>query len=700
MIRRLPTPILLFSLLLLLLTSCRVDTLTNLRWNSDWILPLATSESGLEDIIQDTTLSVNDEGVFALVFRDTLTSISLADLVDFPDVELGFAVRLDSISLNTDTINQQVTMGQLATQLAAQGNILGQLINNNHNKTLPFVPGVPGLSSGTIPIDASSFFEYALMDSGFLDLTISNEFPLTLENVVLEVKNATLPGPPIVRDTFLVIPSKASRTRTYDLSGIEIESQLIGELINLDLRDSTNVPIDTSEYVEVVLVARDLKAKEATAVFPAQTVLEQTRNTDYAFGEGSSAVRIRQMNVLSGKISTQTTTTIEDSLYTIYRIDNATDGLGSSPEVSLKILPAPTNGVRSQSASQDLEGFSIDMSLGGTTWNKLSDYFRAELLYSGKLVTMDQEDSLTLTFLVEDLKPTFASGYFGSDTYEFEGVVGVKWRDGLNVGRVRFSNPTISLVLDNGLGVDGSMEIRDLTATNSQNGASARLTTGALLGGPIALNRPYLPDTFGVARTTLVFDKTESNLVQILEMEADELHYDIRLTTNTDNNSLNFDDFATDRSEIKAMVDLELPLEGVLETLIIEDTSLLSPGPVQDIPAEAGVIRLLIDNDFPLQGLVNAQIQNASGNTIYILADDFLLTAATPQGNGRTGEAARSILELSITRETLESVLETGTRIVFRYELDTRPSNADVKFYADYKVKAQITVQFPVTVNE
>lgn len=682
-----------------LIGGCGLNTLTELKWDTEWVLPLASSESGLDDLIQDSTLSTNSDGLFALVFRDTLASIKLADLVSFPGFDLGFTVRLDSISLDPDTITEQITLEEVADQLIADGNIIGQLIKNSDSSTLFLVPAVPNLTSGEIPIDASGFFEFAKLDSGYLDLSINNNWPLTLENVVLEIRNATLPGPPLVRDTFPIIPAGTSRMASYDLAGAEIESQLIGELVNLDIKDSTNVYIEIARSIEVVLVARDLQAQEANAIFPAQTIFEQSDSRFYTFGEGNSAVRITDLEIKSGQITANSITTIEDSLSTLYRIDNATNDAGEQPEVSLKILPAPSGGVRNQTSVQSLEGFYIDMSNGGTSWSQLQDYFRADLLFSGKLVNIDQEDSLRVQFAVDDLVPVYAAGYFGSDNYQFEGDVSVKWRDGLNLGRIRFADPKATLIFANGLGIDGNMEILDLTATNTRTNESARLTTGALLAGPISLERPQLPDTFGIAQTRLEFKKDESNIVEVLEKEVDELHYDIRLTTNPDQNPFNFDDFATDQSEITAIVDLEIPLDGVVETLILEDTVELSPGSAEDIPAESGTIRLVLDNDYPLVGVASAEIEGANGEVIFVLADDFRIEGAIPGPEGRTTKPARSVLELSITKTQLEAILETGARVVYRYQLDTRPANRDVKFYSDYKVSTKITVQFPFQIN-
>lgn len=683
-----------------LLGGCGLTTLTELKWDTEWILPIASSESGLDNLIQDTTLATNSEGLFALVFRDTLASIKLTDLVNFPGFDLGFTVRLDSISLNPDTITQQITLEEVADQLIDDGNIIGQLIKNSDSSSLPLVPGVPGLSSGEIPIDASGFFEFAKIDSGFLDLTINNNWPLSLENVVLEIRNATLTGPPLVRDTFPLIPAGTSRMGSYDLAGAEIESQLVGELVNLDIKDSTNVYIEIAKAIEVVIVARDLRAEEANAVFPAQTIFEQAESRFYTFGEGNSAVRITDLEIKSGQITANSTTTIEDSLLTLYRIDNAVNSMGQQPEVSLKILPAPAGGVRNQTSVQDLGGFSIDMTNGGTSYSQLQDYFRADLLFSGKLVNIDKEDSLLVQFAVAELIPTYAAGYFGSDSYQFEGDIIVNWRDGLNLGRIKFSDPKATLILANGLGIDGNMEIVDLTATNSRTNESARLTTGALLAGPLTLERPQLPDTFGIAETQLEFRKDESNIVEVLEKEVDELHYDLRLQTNPDQNPLNFDDFASDQSAITAIVDLEVPLDGVLETLLLEDTVQLTPTSTEDIPAESGTIRLVLDNDYPLVGVASAEIEDANGAVIYVLADAFRIEGAIPNAAGRTDNPARSVLDLEITKTQLEEILETGARVVYRYQLDTRPANRDVKFYSDYKITTKITVQFPFQVND
>ncbi|MEL7341654.1 MAG: hypothetical protein AAGM67_14335, partial [Bacteroidota bacterium] len=254
----------------LLVHSCRLNPAEGLRWDTDLLAPIAKSEVGISDLIPDSLTQVGSDQLVSLILRDTFASTRLIDLVELPDTSVDITVSLDSLVLASDTISQSITLAEIARQLEAQGNAAGALILSNQGGTLPFVPAVEDIGSGPIEIDASDFFQSAVLDSGELVLSIQNELPLAIQNVILNVSNQNLPGPAIVVDTFAIINPSQTVTRSYDLAGKQIESQLVGELVNLDIAAGLLVPIDTNDFIQVRLIAQNLQAKTATAVFPEQ----------------------------------------------------------------------------------------------------------------------------------------------------------------------------------------------------------------------------------------------------------------------------------------------------------------------------------------------------------------------------------------------------------------------------------------------
>ncbi|MEL6851235.1 MAG: hypothetical protein AAFP92_22130, partial [Bacteroidota bacterium] len=364
-------PVLLL-LLMGVLAACQADRLRNLSWQSEVLLPIAQTEIGLEQWVEDSDLlQTGSDNVLQLVYRDTLAQTFLADLVTFPDTGLSVSVKLDTLTLSSDTITQALTLADVAYQLIADGNILGYALLQGHGTTVDSIGPITGLSSGNIDIDASDFFQFAELKGGELVLAISNQFPVDIENVILEIRNKNIPGPPIVVDTFLLVPTGATEERSYDLTGQSIESELVGELVNIDVARGDTILIDTTDFVEVKLVAQNLKAKTATAVFPAQTIIDSVRSTLYEFQGEFSDISLTKMVVKSGKMQAQAVSTVEDSILFVYQLESAVGSMGEKPGLNRKLPPAPPGGTSEFSWEEQLGGFTLDLRGQGDGSNKV-----------------------------------------------------------------------------------------------------------------------------------------------------------------------------------------------------------------------------------------------------------------------------------------------------------------------------------------
>ncbi|MEL6675036.1 MAG: hypothetical protein AAFR61_22705 [Bacteroidota bacterium] len=693
-------PVLLL-LLMGVLAACQADRLRNLSWQSEVLLPIAQTEIGLEQWVEDSDLlQTGSDNVLQLVYRDTLAQTFLADLVTFPDTGLSVSVKLDTLTLSSDTITQALTLADVAYQLIADGNILGYALLQGHGTTVDSIGPITGLSSGNIDIDASDFFQFAELKGGELVLAISNQFPVDIENVILEIRNKNIPGPPIVVDTFLLVPTGATEERSYDLTGQSIESELVGELVNIDVARGDTILIDTTDFVEVKLVAQNLKAKTATAVFPAQTIIDSVRSTLYEFQGEFSDISLTKMVVKSGKMQAQAVSTVEDSILFVYQLESAVGSMGEKPGLNRKLPPAPPGGTSEFSWEEQLGGFTLDLRGQGDGFNTLLERIKVELLYSGNLVTLTDDDSVTVNFGLVDLEPTYVEGYLGQTPFRLEGTAAFDFFERLDVARLRFQRPSAKLIIENSLGLPASLSIRDLTGKNDQNGKEVRLSGSSTVSGPIDLQSPLLPDTSGKAVTYIGFDDENSNLANLLEVLPTTFTYDIELLTNPLGNTEAYDNFGTDGSGFVAMLDFVLPLEGVAEKLILRDTLEVDFSGNAETEVPEALLRLITENPFPMQAQWTARFVDDVGNEVWTLAEDALLEAGIPNAAGLVEQPTKNIFEQTIDESDWEALSMTAKNMIVIFEFDTRPFQEPVSIYTNYKLGLTLVAQLGIGVNE
>ncbi|GAB4416113.1 MAG: hypothetical protein OHK0039_25290 [Bacteroidia bacterium] len=679
---------------LLFLAACRLNPLENLSWDAEVLTPIAYAEAGIFDVAGDSLFEADGDGLLALVYRDTVASERLADYVRFPDTSIRLSITLDTLDLSSDTIAQSITLREVAQQLADAGNAAGTLILANDGNTIPLLPATPGLSSGVIPIDGSDFFEYAKLDSGQLVLTIDNQFPVNLENVVFRIANTTLPGDPIVLDTFLLIGRYTSVTRIYNLAGKQIESQLEGELANLDIQAALFVPIDLDDFIEIRLVAQNLRAKTATAIFPAQTVLDTLRSTAYIFPGEFGEVQLTRLVVQSGRIQAETASTVEDTIRFRYALPGAVNAQGEIPSVDIFLDPAPPGGLITQTKIAELDGFTIDLSGGDLGFNTLQERITVDLLYSGNLVTLTRDDSVSVAFGLLDIVPTYVEGYIGQNTFTFSGTEAIDFFDDLDVERIHFAGATATVLFSSSIGVDTEVEVRAFSAVNTETNTQVRLAGTPLVAGPIVLRGPVLPDTFGTGYASVTFTPDNSNITRFINTLADELHYDLRVRTNFNGVPGQTSNFATGESQISGFVDFRLPLLGTVAGFSIRDTAETAWGSI-DRPDELQrlTLSLLLENPFPVEVVMEATLLDDDRQALRSLFAPTVIPAGVPDSDGYVRTPGTATLSLPVEGSELEALLRDGAYVAYRFRFDTRPENSDVGFYTDYRIKARLVGQ-------
>lgn len=676
----------------LLLVACQPESVS---WQPNYEVPLAKGKITLAEMVtENANLQPDANGLMRIVFRDTVASINPTALIVIPDTGAQFSFQLDSLKLPANQIVQRISLGQLATQLANSSDpnsqATGQFILDNHGNTLPFFPPTPGISTDPTDIDVSQFFQSADIIEGTLKLTISNYLPVDLNNVSLNIKNKAS-GISLVNDTYANIPSGGgSVKRNYDLAGKHVESALSGQLTNLDVAGGLLVPIDTTDYIELKLELVGIKASQATAAFPSQTLVDTIQTTNYNFDGDFSDVQITKIVIESGQINASASSTLPETIDFQYTLLSS-DKNGSPAYVSLQVDPATPGAPSYKQKTIPLDGYTFDLTQDvRSPFNTLREQIRAVTVESGKIVTLTQQDHVDVIFRLENIVPRFVEGYIGKTTFVFSGEEALDVLNSVDVSKLYLANPSAAITFTNSVGVDARITVRSLKAMNSATGQSASLTGTPLLAGPVIVNGPNLPDTNQVVETHLAFTAQNSNIIPFINLQPDKVSYSFEVEANYNGQPFRFDNFATSQSEVMAYLDVEVPIEGQAEGLNLQDSLEADFSSFRQKNVDGAALRLVLKNGFPLAAKVNVWVSDATGSKVMTFLTDEVISAALPATSGRVETPAISTLKLSLTEEQMETLAATGKKVVIRYTLDTRPAGKNVKLYSDYGIEAQL----------
>lgn len=679
-------PVTFFSLLTLL--ACNFNPLEPVKWDPEILSPIAYSDLGIKDLISDSSLTkTNSDGSLSVIYKDTLNNTRAFDLVEIPDTTIIRRFDLSTFTLADQVIEQKITLAQLARQLSAQGNPIGSFILVNHGNSLPSLPAQTGLTTGEIQVDASDLFEFASLSQGVMSIEVKNELPVDLQNLFLSLKNTNIPG----FDTevfFFAVPSGSSQNTVRDLSNRKIESNLSANLTNLDIQGSTNpIPIDTNDFVSITITASRMKATSATAIFPDQTVAEDTEEIVYDFGNDFQDVELSKAILSSGKIKAVINSTLGDSVRISYELSNLYRN-GESPRITRIIPPAPDSGNSQIVEIFDLSDYEMALDETGGS-NTLVQNYKVDLVYSGNLVNIDLQDSVYASFELLDVEPAYIEGYFGQQTVNTAGESEITVFEKAEISGLDLQEAKASIQIDNTIGLDLDIGVNAIITSLKEQGIAEQLSS-RVFSSPIPV--PGVDINTPDKTSTVFLDLTEdnSNILDMLNMTPDHASYDMDIAYNpTGPTSLNF---ATEGSRVVSTIDLEIPLFASVSQVFMMDTVDLSLdiGDLSNI--EGGTLQLLIENEYPLEANISMTLLNDFNLPVETIFVDNVIVPATLGSNGIMTSAGNSTLSKELDKTTISTVLNQATKMAIRYTLKT--GSEPVKLYENYRLKAKLVAKF------
>jgi hypothetical protein len=356
----------------------------------------------------------------------------------------------------------------------------------------------------------------------------------------------------------------------------------------------------------------------------------------------------------------------------------------------------------------DISGYTIDLTDGGITNNTGTFSFNAQITSSGAPITGTEMISFSVDFIVDSLQEVH--GYFGS----FTNIIGT---DTMNIdlyenisGSIHVEEPTINLTIYNNTGIEVQTHFNTIFSSDN----NGNTLTGAGLNLPL-INRAVNVGDTGV--TNYSIDKTNSNVVQVIDLAPNGLVYDASSTTNPSGVTQNF---ITCDARVWCDSKLRLPLYGWGNDFVFIDTTAADIEDMLNVDSASAenidkvTLRVIVDNGLPIETRV--QIYFADTNNVVIdslfsaaAGEDIIRKAnvnfAVPTSDpnyGKVTSAVRKITDISIDKTRFNNLANNGAKkIIYKAKglTNQAPAGNSVKFSPSNSISIKLSAKVDLNIN-
>ncbi len=672
-------------LAVLMVFSCR-RKLDEVSWKTRLMAPLAKTSLSIRDIAQDdSSVIINDDQSVSLIFSELLyeSQNPLDSLVDIEIEPFYDTVSLRTLQLAEQTISDTVFMGPLV-----DGSNGGATITDGAKLPAGVVLFlVNPINLDPINIDATDFFESAVIQEGTMYLTIDNQFGVDLSTVDIEISNFG-DGAVILDRNYTDILDGETFRDSIDLPTLlgdqPIEGNLVFSLTNINIgTENDSITIDYENFIAMSMSLKNIFVREATAIFPAQNVVDANEPVPLI---GMEDVELTYIEVERASVNIKVTHTVPTAMFLHYELPLAT--LNGEPFVfDADVDPAPPGGSVSYDRDYPFDGYSLDLTgENGDTVNQFNNILRVRIDSTGELIHLSLSDSMVVELTINEIVPSYAEGYFGQETtQEGPDTAAVDIFDFIQDGALEFESLSMNLRVQNGLGIPAQIDVNQLTSLNSNNNNMVSMTpppTNIQIAPATQVNRVVTPQT-----TTYSLEDG----VQLLNNNPDKVIYDISLISNPEGNVPPHSNFITNQSGLEAFLDVEVPMTLKANNLTLQDTVDLDfTGVTRPTEIGDGILKLVVENDFPLDAQLTLTFLDEEDNVTLKLTSGEKINGSSPPGQQAN---APSAINYALNAAQTDELLQ-AQKVVLQVTFNSIPTDEFVTLFDSYLMDISLVADF------
>tara|TARA_B100001248_G_scaffold243313_1_gene211498 strand:+ start:19994 stop:22009 length:2016 start_codon:yes stop_codon:yes gene_type:complete len=666
----------LLVLLVAFILSCQHE-IERPNWDIDLIIPIAHTKMNINNIISDSSISVNEDasGFISLVLQEEFLNVNFDTLIKIDAIADEQTHTLDSASFEDVVISDTATIGETINEIPG----LSFLLPDGTTATIPDIPNIA--QNDTINIDASEYFETMTLYKGNLIVDIKNNFPTDISNILLKLVNAS--NQTTIADfSFPLIQSGSNAIDSVFIGGQTIDENIFAILINMDINASNgSVLIDYSDAIITTINISDIGITEATAIFPEQQLTEKLKEHSFDLGEA----QITEIGIKEGTVKINVLSTLPNGKM-VYNIPSLTKN-GIPFTSGDMIVPEATDNELT-TFSFDFKGYVLDLTgqegrLGGDTVNTIYTEAYTFIDYTGTVEEINQSDSF-YSFIEFDLTTEYAKGYIGQDTINFgPEIINTDIFNVIESGDIDLKEASMNININNYIGADAIMRINNLSAIKGDTEISAMID-----GSSYDIQRASL-----TSNNSIIPTNTQINIDadEIIEIFPNKINTSATFYVNP-NGSSSQQDFIYPSQSINGQINLEIPLNLIANNLAIIDTTNMTLPNEEEF--EIDKIFLTINNGFPFDAEIKLILLDENNLIIDTLLQNTSIMSAITDDNNIVIENSTSSIEIDYTN------FENIKKIITHSNFSTVSNNEYIKLYSSYNLDVTLSAKINKKVAE
>lgn len=678
----------------LLLTSCfkddyNFDNISLENYNPAVAAPIVNTRLTLHDLVESTLnsdssiISIDEDSLLWVTYSSRLFQMGMSDLFSISDQNINESFTMDEFTIADLNENVSVTMGDVVANFSDPER---SAIQGADGATAPF-PAIPAQSGGEHNAGTFSAFSTVDFSSGTLTITVTNNWPIDLTNLQIQILNSD--DSPVGTVNYPSIPAGTSAADNIDLSGRTMDNAISANIVNIESPGApfpSTVPIDLTDDIAINIATSSLSVSGGSAVFPSGDVVDETISVDMLLGNGES---INSLRLKNGSISYDIDYGIREDANLTIELPYATNG--GVPFSEVIVINSDGITATNVTGSFDLSGYTMDLTAGGTGTNTVEARISASIISSGVAVPFTQTDGVVADLTLSGLEIEYLDGDLGVQAFNLaQDTVDFSF-DQLDFdAEVTLADPRLTLSITNSFGMQLGANLGNLIAENDE---VSQPLTGL---DSITIGAPTIASIGDSVTTDIEINNTTTNISDILGIKPNKLIFGMSGSTNPGTGP--FNNFVTDESYVGVSMDVEIPLYGGVSGFVLTDTL--------DFPADAfdnvkeGLIRTQIRNEFP----VGVNVQAYFVDEDYVVLDSLgatpinVLQAAAVDADGeQDGEPQVNQTDIELSEEMVDNI-KNAKFIILQSDLSTSDGEA-AKFYTSYGMDIKLAVLAKVRIN-
>lgn len=321
-------------------------------------------------------------------------------------------------------------------------------------------------------------------------------------------------------------------------------------------------------------------------------------------------------------------------------------------------------------------------------WTLESEESVITIMYDARLADGSRqkftEARLSFDLIVFD----YIEGYFGSEVFDIKGdFIAIGVLDNWVSGGLAFEDPKVKIAVQNSFG----FPVRSLF-----NKMQVVTTTGDLLDmeseiidNNVDFAYPALDEPGVVKTTKFSFNRDNSNIVDLFKEKVRRVTYDIDAGANPDMDE-SVVGFVNKDSYFLVNVDVELPLEGTINNLVLQDTVDLDLNDLGDVTSAE--FKTVIANDFPADITLQSYFYDENDVLLdSLFKERLLIPAATVDLTTGRALPGEEVINYEDFVEDRFDKLESGKKVLVNVKINTQQaSSGPLWIYNDYGIRFKV----------